>query len=183
MTQEINQPGTFRGKIVEYGVQEADSGAAAVTLTVLIEEQWNQDSKEWDNWREYEAIAHGSVWVIKKDGSLNEKSIKNLSDCAGWDGSFTSLLMETWQPKGIQISVKADEYKGTVRHRISWINGYDSNPESGGNITEERAKELEAKYGPKLRALAGKVKLQTNSPPTKPVNRSTGEVPDDEIPF
>ena len=197
----LEQEGTFRGPIVDFGVNAADSGAKAVSLTVSIEDIYHEGV--WVDWREYAMEVKGDIWIIKKDGLPNERQVRALAEYAGWDGSFVSLANGTWQPTPVQVQVQGDEYKGQTKFRIAWVNAYDSTPGGGGNVTPDAAKALEAQYGSQMRAIASSAKRSQAPPPaggpTKPVAKPKtpvvvvtpkedlpprGEpVPTDEIPF
>lgn len=154
MSQQCDRDGNFRGRFTEYGVKEQDSGAVAVQVVCALDEYW-QDG-EWFPWAEYDMEAYGDLYVVKKDGSLNHNQVEALVKHAGWDGNFESLAKGTWQPLACQVVVNSDEYKGNVRHRVSFVNGYDAVP--GGRVNPldpAKAKALQAKFGGELRALAG----------------------------
>jgi len=197
----LEQAGTFRGQIVSYGGYEPKSGAKAVAITVLIEEIW--EDGEWRDWREYKIEAEGNVWVVGKDGTLNERQVRNLVDNAGWDGSFLSVVEARWKPTPVQIVVQEDEYRGVVRFPIAFINAYDSTP-GGGNMTVDAARAIDSSLGPQIRALTGNQARNTAPAPadgpqraakpkggkqSKPVSKAAPpasqapETPADDIPF
>lgn len=165
MSQEIDREGTFRGRIVSYGLQEAQSKALAVQITARIDEQWVDD--HWEDWRQYDVEASGYIWIIKKDGSDNDSQVRALVDCAGWDGVFSSIVSGAWKPEPCQFVVKEDSYKEQIRYRINWLNAYDSSP-TGGNVDSNRARELDALYGSRIRAVVGNVKRNALAPSGKP---------------
>jgi hypothetical protein len=185
MPNQLTQAGNFRGRVVSYGLNSADSGAKSVYLTVVIEEIYHEN--QWWDWRKEELEVGGDIWIIKKDGSLNERQVRALIDCAGWDGSLVSIAEGLWQPKPIQVVVNEDTYNDETRYRINWINEYDRVP-GGGNVSASDAKALQQKYGSQLRALAGNAKRNSTQPtgePTKPPKTETSAAPQPsgEIPF
>lgn len=169
---EFQYEGTFRGQIVSYGLHEAESGAKAVNLRVTVEEAWWADDEgvyAWRDWREYGFAVDGSIWVVKKDGSLNENSVRSLMENAGWEANFRQLSEQTWEPRPIQFTVEEDTYKDELRYRIGFINAYDATP-GGGNVSPETARQLDDVYGGALRALAGTMTRNAAKPagaPTK----------------
>ncbi len=172
MVEALNQAGDFRGRITGYGLYKPDSGAVAVDLTVAIDEAWDNESKTWSDWRQYELVVAGYIWIIKKTtGETIQRNIQSLLNCAGWDGDMTSVESGRWQAQPIQISVEPDEYKGNTRYRIAWVNEYNHVP-GGGNVTAEEAKALQQQYGSKIRALASNSQRATTAPqgtvPAKP---------------
>lgn len=158
MAQDIDRAGNFRGEIVDYGLSEQESGALAVSIEARIEECWDEENKEWVTWREYDIHAIGYIYVIKKDGTLNDKQVQALVQCAGWDGSFDSIADHSWQPTPCQFVVNEDNYNNQKRYRISWVNAYDRTPGALGQMSPDRVKQLSQKYGSQLRAVAGNAK-------------------------
>lgn len=165
MSQQIDREGTFRGNIVAATLREADSGAQAVSLTVAITEMWVPEESTWEDWRQYDVEASGDIWVIKKDTTVNEAQVRALVDHAGWDGRFASVLDGTWKPRPVQVVVQEDTYKDRTRYRVAWVNAHDGTP-GGGNVSPEKAKALEAKYGAQMRALAGNSVRAAQKPAT-----------------
>ena len=159
---QLEQAGNFRGPVISYGLNKVESGAQSVYLTVRIEEIWYEG--EWCDYREHQLEVSGDIWIVKKDGSINERQVRSLIDYAGWDGSLLSICDQSWCPPPVQITVGEDEYQGNVRYRINWLNHYDRMP-GGGNVSAEEAKELQARYGAQLRALSGNATRNAAAPP------------------
>lgn len=160
MTTELDRAGTFRGRIVEYGLVEVESGAKAISLVAEIDDAWDQEMSQWADWREYRVVARGAVWVIKKDGTLNQRAVESLIQQAGWNGDLVAVVNGEWTPKPCQFEIKAEapsekNKRTETAYRIAWLNAYDRVPGAVGNVTPERAKELQAQYGASFRALAG----------------------------
>jgi hypothetical protein len=165
MSKQLTQTGTFRGHIVNYGLTESQNKATAICITLQIEDIF--DKGEWYDWREYDLEVSGDLWIIKKDGSLNEQQIRAVTQYANWDGNLLSVVNHTWEPSAIQVVVQENIFKENVSYRINWINAYDSIP-GGGNITPDKAKELQSRYGSQLRAMVGNVVRNSSPPASKP---------------
>jgi hypothetical protein len=165
---QCDREGTFRAQIKGYGIRDADgSQSVGVVLQVLLLELWNGTA--WDEWEQYEMEAEGTLWVVKKNGEINQSAAESLTKYAGWDGSFSSLFSQTWQPTKCQVVVKRDDYKGEVRYRVEFVNGYDRTPGAVSSVSESKARELETRYGSQFRAIAGNSKR--NGPaPAAPAN-------------
>lgn len=166
MSTEIQQEGTFRGRIVDFALRKANEGhALALQIRCKIDESYLPSPEDvWEVWKgEWDYEAEGRVWLIKKDGAPNDVQISSLVEAAGWDGNFLSLINGTFAPQPIQFDVQQDEYKGVVRYRISWIRPYDASPRGGGNVDPDAARMLDAQYGAQIRAISGNV--QRNAPP------------------
>jgi len=169
---ELQQSGIFRGRISSYGLNKANSGAMSVAIRLAVDDVYSDG--EWFDWSEHRFEAEGNIWLVKKDGTLNETQVRALVDHASWDGNLTSIVAGDWRPIPVQAVVDEDEYNGQVRYRINWINGYDSVP-GGGNVSAEEAKTLQNQYGPQLRALAGNSQRNASVPGGKPAKPAAGQ--------
>jgi len=197
----LDQEGTFQGEIMDMAILDAkDTQSKAVSITVRILEIWHEGA--WHDWSEYGLEVSGNLWVIKKDGTINETQWRALVENAGWDGSFASVATKSWKPKPVQVVVQADTYKDQTRYRISWLNAWGSMPGILGGIAPDAAAALDAKYGAQARALSGNVnrgkgaapagkpgkpsapkKKAESQPETPPLPPRDDPPPVDEIPF
>lgn len=196
MPQPVDRVGDFRGTIIEYGLREYESGSVAVAIVAQLDELFSDD--QWHPWGEYQMEATGYIIIIKKDGSTNQKQIEALCQFAGWDGSITSIVQGQWKPTPCQFNIKENVYQGQTSYRIEFVNAFDRTP--GGalnNVDESKAKDLQARFGSSLKAIAGNVKR--NAPPVngskpaappkkiekqpEPVLPIGGPQPNDDIPF
>lgn len=167
MTFMIDRAGDFRGEILQFGLQEYDSGAVAIDITARILDAWDREAGEWEDWRQYDCQALGRLFVVKKNGSLNDGPIKSLVAFAGWDGNLESIVNGTWQPTPCAFTIEEDIYKTETRYRIGFVNDYNRTPGGQGNVDAEKAKAIQAKYGSQIRAIAGNVaRTSTDAKPT-----------------
>ena len=183
---KLEQEGVFRGSISNYGIDEADSGAVAIVIHVDVEEIFAEG--EWHDWREHQFTTEGRVWVVKKDGTVNQRQAEALIQCAGWDGLFESISSRSWTPTPISVTVKADTYNDETRYRIEWVNPHDSSPGGGGNVDPAKAKALDSKLGAQFRALVGNQKRNGAVPAVKPkakpkAKTALGADVEREVPF
>ena len=167
---ELTQEGTFRGRILSYGLYQSDAGAKAVTMTVAVDEIWSEG--EWHDWREHGFEVDGRIWVIKKDGSMIENNIQSLVNYAGWGANFGQLLDKSWEPKSIQFDVEENEWKNNVTYKIAWVKAFDATP-GGGNVSPEKAKELDGQFGSQLRAMTGNTQRAAQKPAAAPKKPKT----------
>lgn len=181
MPNPIDRAGTFRANIVEYGLKKVDSGSVAITVRAVLDQMWDEDNKDWVMWADYDQEAYGDVWIVKKDGSLNQNAVTSLCRNAGWDGNIESIQAATWHPNQCQVVVQADTYNGETRFKISFVNDYFRTPGGlGGNMSPEDAKSLQMKFGSQLRAMAGSAKAASKAPngkPPAPPSRNTPSAP------
>ena len=186
MSQEIDRVGTFRGRIVEYGLQEASDTASqslGIVLRVEIDEAYNFEAEQWEDWKPFQYDARGYVNLVKKDGSANDKSAENLCKCTGWNGSIGDIATGEWRPEAIQFTTKEDSFKDRVSYKIDFINEFNRTPGGGiKNIEPDKAKALQMKYGTTFKALAANVKR--NQPPKdKPKSPPPAAVASGDVPF
>jgi hypothetical protein len=196
----VDRTGDFRAEIKSYGLQKAESGAVGVRIQAHLVEMFNEETKDWEDWRDYNVEAWGTSWIIKKDGTVNQNAVDALVKYAGWDGSLKTIGENGWVPTPCQVSIGSEEYNGETQFRVSFINAWDRVPGANiGNVTSDDLKALENRFGSSLRAVVGNIKRNT-SPPA-PANGKGGPKPppaakqpametvppaaneDDEIPF
>jgi hypothetical protein len=161
--QACDRAGNFRAIILEYGLKEMDSGAVAVSLHVKLTELF--DNGEWHEWEQFDMECFGDVWIIKKDGAINEKASESLMRHAGWDGNIDSIVSEAWKPMPCQVVVNKEEYQGRTSFKVAFINDYSRTPGQMSNVTPDKARELQNRFGSQLRALVGNVKRNQPTPP------------------
>lgn len=182
-----DRAGVFRIEICEYGLKEMDSGAVAVSIKALLTEWW--DGAQWLDWRQYDMEAGGDVWIIKKDnGGANDKAAESLMRHAGWDASVTAIVDGTWKPTPCQAVINQEEYKGQKSFKIAFLNDFNRTPGALSNVTPEKARDLENRFGSTLRALQSNVRRNqpaaTNSrPPAPPKAPEPAAATADGIPF
>ena len=162
-----DRSGVFRAEILDYGLKKMDSGAVSVAIHVLLTEMW--DGENWQPWRDYDMEAYGDVWIIKKDGALNDRQAKALMQYAGWDASLVAITDATWKPTPCQVEITHERYKDQDQFKVSWVNDFNRVPGAGAlsNVDSDKVKELEARFGSPLRALQGNVKRNGSAPASK----------------
>jgi hypothetical protein len=167
MSQELDREGTFQGVIVEYWVRDTDkSKSIAVAYRARITAMYDFEKEKWDDWSEFaEHLVEGSQWVIGKEGQVHERAVKTLVEDAGWDGNFTSIIQQTWQPIPCQLVVKNEPFEGRDYFKVAFINSFDRIP-GGGSVAAkaDKVNELQALYGSQLKGLAGQFKRNAKPP-------------------
>jgi hypothetical protein len=155
--QPIDREGNFRGRIMEFKAVEGKHGSVSVLIKVFVTGWWNVDSQEWDDtWDQYGMMAEGAICLVKNDKQLNDSGVRQLVECANWDGIMASITAGQWNPSPIAFSVKEDTYNKETRLRINFINPFDSTPGAGG-MSEDAARLFDNKYGSPIRVLMGNV--------------------------
>lgn len=173
MSNQIDREGIFRANIINYGVQNFDSGSVGIAVTADLTAMWMPpaDGNEgyWDDWSSYGYQADGTIIVVKKDGTMHKPQVEALCRHAGWDGNLEAVALGTWEPKPVQVTIKREVYKKEgydeqISFRINFINDYERSPGSKGNVDAAKASELQSRYGGSLRAIAATV-AQNAIPP------------------
>lgn len=170
MSQPCDREGNFKAHILDYGIRKADSGAIAVTIKAQLMALWDSEQQDWIPWSEYDQEAWGDIWVVKKDGSLNENAVKSLINHAGWDGTLESIANKTWQPADCQVQIQENKYQGETTYRVSFVNDLERIPGGINSLSQQEVGALAAQYGAPLRALAGTALNAKKSAP-KPGSR------------
>ncbi len=171
--KDVDRIGNFRARIIEFGLKKAsESESVAVALTVHLTEMWDADTETWQKWDVYMMTAIGDMWIIKKDGTLNNRACESLVRCAGWDGTLESIAEKTWEPVDCQVKIGTDTYKGTTRFRIDFLNSFDSIPGKFEELAADKVQNLSQRFGSAIRAIAGTARANStpapNGKPAKP---------------
>lgn len=169
MPNDLNWAGNCRGQIIDYALWAAESGAIAVNITARIDECWQPSDQgdAWFNYCEHDYVADGAIWIVKKDGNLNQRQVEALMKHCNWDGDLASIDEHRWEPTPCSFTTTEETYKDKARCRISWLNAYDAIPGVGGNVSPEKVQELCNRYGSSFRALAGNLARNAIPPVTK----------------
>jgi len=147
--QSLDREGQFKAKPLSWNVYEAKSGAVAVNITFLITAQWNGSA--WDDWSEYTSTCPGAFYVVKKDGTINTVTVKQLAESLNWKGDLKEFL-DVPPEVEVQITVKAEDYNGMTFYKAGWINPGDHVPSYGAS--PEAVGKLNVRFGSLLRAAA-----------------------------
>lgn len=179
----VERTGQFRALITDYGLTESKDGAVGIAIKARLLEwfdptgQGDGGAGAWAPWEQYEMEAEGVLWVVKKNGEINELAAKSLVAHANWDGNLLSITNGAWQPTQCQVSVEKDTYKNETRFRIGFVNDYHRNPLGMSSVGMDKASELQARFGSSLRAIAGNAKRnvppQNGQPPAPPAPAAT----------
>lgn len=209
MGSAVDREGNFRAEIIEYGMKEFDSGSVAVQIKVKLREMYDHENESWIPWEEYDQEAYGSVFVVKKDGTINETGMRTLIRNAGWNGDFDDIANRTWVPSLCQVNIKAETYQNQLQHKIAFVNAFDAIPGGMAMLDADKIKDLKTRFGSQVRAIVGTerqnsvtpAKGKPSAPPMSkknaaavnaqsPVAAGVGKLPprgdappDDEVPF
>ncbi len=174
---------------------------------MAVDEYWHAESESWGKYDDNPEVS-GIVWLIGKNGKLNDSQSQRLMDYAGWNGDFDAFVDGSWKPTAVQVQAEISDFQGKQQCRIAWINQYDSIP-GNATLNANAAKQLNAQYSSQLRAIRGNTTRNAAPPggsvapkpaatePPKPVparpaavevqppadGAVEGEPPADDIPF
>jgi hypothetical protein len=185
VTQAIDRPGTFRGKLTEWGVSETKNGfpqfIGRLSALEYYDETGGIDSEVgWKPWAEFDQEI--PVWMTlysKKDAAKTPQNpdgwyeiaaVKQLKFTLGWDGrGFDSLIAGNYSETIVLFRVEWDEYKGMKSLKVKWIDRADASP----------TKTLPKYEGAKLAGLTAKFTaagvFDTTNPTPAPVKISAGK--------
>jgi hypothetical protein len=166
----MDREGIFRGFVKSAVIREPKEGSQALAVSLAIDVEAMRDQAAeggWTDWRPYQCVAFGDFWIIKKDGNTNDMAVEQLTRI-GWDGDLTKFDGETWKGTPCQFTTVADTYKDETRYKVQFLNAYDYAGGSPAGLDTARLRQLEQKYGGKLRALCHKVGAAAKQTPAKP---------------
>ncbi len=151
----INNAGTFRGEVVEYYLKNYESGSVALYVKVAIYQGLNDGV--WEDWGGGRVSADGFINVVKKDKTMNKKSVLNIIKSTGWDGSFASIESGEFKPYPVKITVKKNSYEGNITYPIAYLNHYEGM--QGNSMNQDEVNALDTMFGADIRAMAGNIQI------------------------
>lgn len=136
----LPEPGTYRAKTANGVVYETEGGALMAAFDFGIDADHS---------------IMGRVCLASKAGELQQNNLRSLREAFGWDGADPFWLADT-DLSAIEVEIVVEnepDQNGNPRPTVRWINApgrsHGGMPQSGDR------KAILAKYGAKLRALAG----------------------------
>lgn len=154
MSQALNQSGYFRAAVQTYGLSRSKQ-SAALGVRIAFQVQERLCGNSWEDFREYDCVVFGTWWVVKKDGTINERAVKDLVECLGWDGQD----LEDWTREGMrltpcQITVKERaKDAGRVVFEAAFMRPWNWRPNLT-NLEDDELPHIVRKYGSHIRAAA-----------------------------
>jgi hypothetical protein len=167
MAQELSEAGVFRGAIIDYGLVDAASGAKAVALTASVHDVWDAASKSWVDWRSYDLVVSGRIWVVRKDGSLSQRDVEALAKFLDFT-DFVEVATGAWSPGKCSFTVGEERYNDRMIYRLSMINDYERQPGMQSTVSADDAKKWSTQYGSQIRAIVGNARRNGAAPVGKP---------------
>jgi hypothetical protein len=132
MANQIDRPGTFRGKPRDWGVSETKNGYPQFVMRVQALEYFDEESGQYVPWSEYdqEITGYFVLFTKDKDGQwaelLNAKQIKKVF---GWTGlKFEDLAEGKFAETIVLFRVENSEYNGSWSLKLTWLDTADANP-------------------------------------------------------
>lgn len=170
MPVPLDRPGRFRclGGAQYWLRDSKSSSSVAVVFAFEISAWLDPTTGKWVDWMPYEQAIEGELYVIKTDGSVNQRALQTMRDVLGWNGDFTVLEQPgAWNTSPCQIEVENETYNNRTRLRVKWINPHDW--DGGGRRAEAGlASRLAAQHGAAVRAMFGGSPA-ASPPPARPV--------------
>lgn len=153
----VQSEGIYRAYPAAWAVEQVKSGAVQLAVQFSITDV--KEKGEWVVMEQPEEIT-GYFYIVKKDGTLNDRQIQSIKDALGWDGvSFANLASGDWSGTQVQITVGSEVYEGKKRLKVQWLNHRDY--EGGGGVGQtdpQIVSSLDTRFGSALRATAGTAK-------------------------
>jgi hypothetical protein len=165
----IDEEGTFRAIPIDWTLEESDtvdeetgkkSQSVALAIKLSIVSKWHPDADGGAWSQDYPPgwyVEHRG-WVVKKDGTLNEKALASLSECGLFDGEFEKVLEGPPPQVTVLAEVSKENYKGQDRMRANWVNPNADRPQPRGQFrpaNPDLVNSLRARFGSQAKAIAG----------------------------
>lgn len=169
--QPLDKEGVYRAWPISWALQEStkdESKSVAVAIRFVVHQMWHGKDVGWSQPYPAGWFCDGHVWIVKKDGSLNQGAIANLQKCGLWDGDFDKFM----QPPPnyfVHIDVGSEQYEGKLRYRANWVNPDADEPSVRGGFqptNPDLVQSLRQRFQPQTKAIAGG--QRTGAPPPPP---------------
>jgi hypothetical protein len=185
----LDRTGTFRGKVLEYGVdgkvsKKLDKTLPWFNVRVLLTEVYDAKEGRWfdysedenDEPRNAEITAYLCLYgaIKKKGGELGPTlSMDQVKKVFGWDGrSLAQLANGKYTDLEFQVRIGENTYEeATYPYQINWIDVYDAEPgQQLRKLDAAELKDLDKQFAalaaksatPKAVATAAKVPVKTH---------------------
>jgi len=164
---EADRPGVFIAEVLGTGIRKAEnSKAVCVSFLFLLKEYWDNESRSMIPWGEYRQTIFGKSWIIKKDGTPNERAIENLCEVFGWDGDLKAFDDPDRSWPECSITIEEQSYEGKTSLVVQWINPRDGGGKSTfSNLEKQDIDKLGAAHGATFRAIAGNIARNKDDTP------------------
>jgi hypothetical protein len=186
----LKREGTFRVTPKSWTLEEYDSGSAAIAYELEVVQQYHtEDGGVWSEvWPDGYTTYH-RAFIVKKDGSLNDQTIKRLVAAGLWDGDWGALEGPPPTNRCI-VTVKEDEYNGRVSYKADWPQADTDTPQVSGSGFKPADPTLLAsmrqRFGSATKAIVGKPATAGRPVPPPPGGQSKDdytELDESRVPF
>lgn len=137
----MDEEGVFRAKPITWQLKPAtdpNSRSVALKIAFKIGARYDPALRDWVEYPiPYEYDAEGWFYVVKRDGTRNERTIETLKNVFGWDGKAISLTGNRYMLPECSITMAFEDYKGQRQCRIKWLNPAGQiGSDQGANIVD-----------------------------------------------
>ena len=158
--------GRFKATIGAHGVDETGPNRLA---TFVCEFQLTQElvNGSWEPVDESWTIT-GYFYLEKRDGSINEFTIRQLKESFGWDGRDPFWLQDTdFDGHVVQVKLASEHYDGQTRLKVQYVNPADWSGAAVRKADDSTRQSIQTRLGSKFRANAGPATKRAVPPPSK----------------
>lgn len=184
MSTAVDRPGTFRGKLTEWGVSESKGGFPQFVAKLLALEYYDEEKGEYVPWVEYdqELPAYLILFTKKNEAWVECLNVAQIKKALGWDGqSFESLANGQYGETIVLFRVEPNEYNGQTTLQVKWIDTADANPvKTLPKYDADKLKGLTAKLGSALQSAVptpAKAPVPASARPAVPPKGKPGPKP------
>lgn len=177
-TQPINQPGIYRGKLLDHCIgRTREKGYPQFVGRFLATEKYDEENEVWVPWAEYNCSITGYLVLFNDKGPLF-----HAEDCMralGWDGnSLVELHEMDMADRIVQFTVESHTYNGNTSLQVTKIGAEDDSPVVQGlrKLDPKALAKLDAEYKmPRASKPAKAAKATAPPSPPKPKARPEPE--------
>lgn len=148
----IDREGRFRGTPTAGIIKTSTNGFPQFVVEFQATEYYDEtgefgDAGEWVDWSDYGQTMRAYLVLFNAEKAL--LNYEQVMKAFNWDGTdFAALQTEDFDGLMIQFEVQMNEYKGTSRLQVNWVDTYDANPVSTlAPMDPNKIKQITAQFG------------------------------------
>jgi len=164
MNVPMAEPGRYQARPTSWSIYESqNSESRGISIQYQCTLRLDVERDEYVPTEGPPKGAEGTVWIIGRDGTPNQRGIRDLARVFGWNGDLEQFAADSgWRPKDCEITVVEEEYNGKKRLKVAWINELGSK-----GRTKDTAKRLMSAYGDTFKRLISEpAAIAQPEPPT-----------------
>lgn len=162
--KRIDREGTFQATVVASDLATNKDNRPYLVLDYAIVNEKTFDGLA--DVSEEQMTARQFLYLLDKNGAVEERVESALMNAFGWDGHDVGQLLDTsWMPS-VELVIEYSEWQGKGSYRVKWLNAIDGGGQK--QTSEEDRKKILGALSMKFRARHAKPAPKPSQKPAPP---------------